>query len=87
MAKLVYKLKVEAKGGRLSQAARLWESGSADISEAVDEAAVISESRMQMLGATAEDIRKVWESLEEYRVAEWHKGKKSVVASVWAEEA
>lgn len=87
MAKLAYNIKVEAKGGKFSQAARLWESGSADISEAVYEAAVIAESRMEMLGATEEDIRRAWESLQECRVAEWHKGKKIVVASVWAEEA
>lgn len=87
MAKLVYKLKVEANGGRLSQAARLWENGSADISEAVYEAAMIAESRMGTLGATEEEISRAWESLQECMVAEWHKGKKSVVASVWAEEA
>ena len=82
---MTYKLKVEAKGRGLNIESKLWENESTDSSEAIYEAMTIAENRMQTLGATEEEIRKAMESLEECNIAEWCKGKKSVVASVWAE--
>lgn len=82
---MAYRLKVEANGNGLSEQAKLWENESTDHSEAICEAMTIAENRMQTLGATEDDIHNAMESLQEYCIAEWYNGKKSVVASVWAE--
>jgi hypothetical protein len=82
---MTYRLKVEAKGKGLNECLQLWENENSDLGEAIYEAMTIAEERMQTLGATDENIHKAMESLQEYRIAEWCKGKKSVVASVWEE--
>lgn len=83
---MTYRLKVEAKGKGLNVSAKLWENENVDSYEAIYEAMTIAENRMQTLGATEDEIKSAMESLQEYRIAEWNKGKNSVVASVWADE-